>query len=118
HAEKSRKPRRTPDDAPARRHRVEFSDLPAPPFTGRRTVSPDLAELVRYIDWTFFFRVWDLKGRFPAILEQPPARELYDDARELLDELLSNTLLHGRAVYGYWPARDEGDDSVLADGRA
>jgi 5-methyltetrahydrofolate--homocysteine methyltransferase len=116
HAEKIRKPLLTLDEARANRHRVDFSDLPSPPFTGRRTIAPETAELVPYVDWTFFFHVWDLKGRFPAILDKPAARELYEDARELLDELLSNRLLLARGVYGYWPAGADGDDVVLADG--
>jgi len=113
HAEKTRKPLLTLEQARAHRHRVEFPDLPAPPFTGRRAVSPDLAVLREYVDWTFFFHAWDLKGRFPAILDVPAARELYDDAQELLAELLSNSLFLARGVYGYWGARGQGDDVVL-----
>ena len=116
YAEKERKPLRSLEQARAHRHRVDFSDLPQPPFTGRRVVEPDLATLREYVDWTFFFHAWDLKGRFPGILDNPAARELYDDAVELLDELLRNTVLQGRGVYGYWPAHAEGDDIVLADG--
>jgi len=116
HAEKTRKPLLTLEQARANRHRVSYDDLPAPPFTGRRVVEPDIAVLRDYVDWQFFFHVWDLKGRFPAILDNPPARELYEDAQQLLDELLSNSLLLGRGVYGYWSARAEGDDVVLADG--
>ena len=62
------------------RQRVAFDDLPVPEFTGRRLVEPDLATLREYIDWQFFFHAWELKGKFPAILEQPAARELFDDA--------------------------------------
>ena len=116
HEEKTRKPLLTLEQARANRHRADFADLPAPPFTGRRVVEPDLAVLREYVDWTFFFHVWDLKGRYPAILSKPVARELYDDATQLLDELLRDNLLQGRGVYGYWPARAEGDDVVLADG--
>jgi 5-methyltetrahydrofolate--homocysteine methyltransferase len=116
HAEKIRKPLLTLERARENRHRVDLDDLPTPPFTGRRVVAPDLAVLRDYVDWTFFFHVWDLKGRFPAVLDHPAARELYEDARQLLDDLLCNTLLQGRGVYGYWGARAEGDDVVLADG--
>jgi 5-methyltetrahydrofolate--homocysteine methyltransferase len=116
HAEKVRKPLRTLEEARANRHRVGFSELPAPPFTGRRTVSPGLADLRECIDWTFFFHAWDLKGRFPAILEMPAARELYDDALELLDEIVRDDRLHAHGVYGYWPAAAEGDDVVLSGG--
>ena len=70
--------------------RVAFDDLPTPAFTGsayrRAAISPTLRE---YIDWQFFFHAWELKGKFPAILEQPAARELYDDAQELLDEIVA-----------------------------
>jgi 5-methyltetrahydrofolate--homocysteine methyltransferase len=116
HAEKVRKPLRTLEEARANRHRVDFSELPAPPFTGRRTVAPGLADLRECIDWTFFFHAWDLKGRFPAILDTPAARELYDDALELLDEIVRDDRLHAHGVYGYWPAAAEGDDVLLSDG--
>ncbi len=116
HAERGRKPLLTIAEARANRERVDFDDLTAPPFTGPRSVAPGPAELVPYVDWTFFFHVWDLKGRFPAILDNPAAREVYDDARELLDELVRDDLLQGRGVYGYWPARADGEDVELADG--
>jgi 5-methyltetrahydrofolate--homocysteine methyltransferase len=79
-------------------------------------VEPELAELARYIDWQFFFHAWELKGRFPAILEQPAARELYDEATELLGEIVDGRLLSARGVFGFWPARSDGDDVVLVDG--
>ena len=116
HAEKVRRPLRTIEEARVHRHRVDFPELPVPPFTGRRTVAPGLDVLRDHVDWTFFFHAWDLKGRFPAILDNPAARELYDDAVELLDEIASNSLLQARGVYGYWSAGSEGDDVVLGDG--
>ena len=57
------------------------------PFTGIRTVEPSLEELTGYIDWQFFFHAWELKGRFPAILERPEARELFEDAGDLLAQI-------------------------------
>jgi len=96
--------------------------LPTPAFTGRKTLDDvRLSELVPYIDWTFFFAAWELKGRFPAILEHPQygaaARELYDNARALLDRIIDEKLLVARAAYGVWPAASEGDDIVVyADG--
>ncbi|HEX7582098.1 MAG TPA: dihydropteroate synthase, partial [Gaiellaceae bacterium] len=80
YAEKERKPLLPIADARANRHRVAFDDIPAPPFIGTRLVEPSLATLREYIDWQFFFHAWELKGRYPAILEQPAAREVYDDA--------------------------------------
>ena len=91
--------------------------LPTPSFLGRRTLDIPLETLVPYIDWTFFFAAWELKGRFPAILDHPEygtaARELYDNARTLLDRILAEKLLTARAVYGFWPAASEDDDIVV-----
>jgi 5-methyltetrahydrofolate--homocysteine methyltransferase len=116
HAEKERKPLLPIEQARANREQVDFDELPIPGFTGTRVVEPALEELAPYIDWQFFFHAWELKGRFPAILEQPAARELYDDAQELLAEITRDKLLHARGIYGFWPASAEGDDIVLENG--
>jgi 5-methyltetrahydrofolate--homocysteine methyltransferase len=113
HAEKVRRPLLPLAAARANRVRVAFDDLPAPPFTGVREVDPAIAELVPYVDWQFFFHAWDLKGKFPAILEHPAARELYDDALAVLQTIASEYVLQPRGVYGFWPARADGDDVVL-----
>jgi 5-methyltetrahydrofolate--homocysteine methyltransferase len=110
HAEKVRRPLLPLGQARANRDQVAFDDLPAPPFTGTRTIEPAITELLPYIDWQFFFHAWDLKGKFPAILDKPAARELYEDARELLPSLEG---LRATGVYGLWPAHAEGDDVVL-----
>ncbi len=117
HADKVRKPLLSLDAARGNRVRVPFDDLPVPPFTGLDEVSPSLAELVEYIDWQFFFHAWDLKGKFPAILDNPAARELHEDALALLAEITGNRLLQARGVHGYWPAHAEGDDVVAGDTR-
>jgi 5-methyltetrahydrofolate--homocysteine methyltransferase len=95
-------------------------DVPTPGFTGVRTIEPDLETLRRYIDWTFFFTAWELKGRYPAILDHPEhgeaARELFEDANELLDEIVSQGSLQARGAYGFFSANAEGDDIVLSDG--
>ena len=95
-------------------------DAPAPPFVGTRTVEPDLAVLRDYIDWTFFFTAWELKGSYPQILEHPQmgetARELFQVGQEVLDRIVSEHLLEARGVYGYFPAHSDGDDLVLDGG--
>jgi 5-methyltetrahydrofolate--homocysteine methyltransferase len=116
HAERDRKPLLPLADARANREEVDFAGLASPPFTGTRTVEPSLDTLTRFVDWQFFFHAWELKGKFPAILDQPAARELYDDAQELLAEILRDGSLQPRGVYGFWPARTDGDDIVLEDG--
>jgi 5-methyltetrahydrofolate--homocysteine methyltransferase len=108
------------DEARTKRWRLDFGDLPTPPFVGRKVVEPKLSELRPYIDWTFFFHAWELKGKFPAILESPShgaaARELLSHAEELLDEIQARGWVKARGVYGFWPARAEGDDVVLEHG--
>ena len=116
HAEKERKPLLPLARVRENRLRVRFDDLSEPEFTGRRLVEADLATLREYIDWQFFFHAWELKGKFPAILEQPVARELFDDAQRLLERIVDERLLAARGVFGFWPAHAEGDDVVLDEG--
>ncbi|MCH2170372.1 methionine synthase [Myxococcota bacterium] len=91
-------------------------DVPSPAFTGRRVVDDiDLAEIANYIDWTFFFVTWGLKGKYPRILEKgdataEQARELFADGRRLLDEIIAQGSIQARAVYGFWPAASHDDD--------
>jgi 5-methyltetrahydrofolate--homocysteine methyltransferase len=116
---KRAKPMLTFAEANAKRLVVDFKpeDVPQPAFLGVRTVDADLAELARYIDWTFFFTAWELRGRFPAILDHPEqgpaARELYANARKLLDDIIAGKKLRARGVYGFWPAAADGNDVVL-----
>jgi 5-methyltetrahydrofolate--homocysteine methyltransferase len=102
--------------ARANRERVVFGDLPEPAFTGVRAVTPALTELRAMIDWQFFFLAWELKGKWPAILDRPEARELYDEGNALLDEIIAGDLLQARGGYGFWPARSDGDDIWVEDG--
>jgi 5-methyltetrahydrofolate--homocysteine methyltransferase len=116
HADKERRPLLPLQQARANRENVAFDDLPTPVFTGTRVVTPDLRVLRELIDWQFFFLAWELKGKYPAILQQPAARELYDDALALLDEIIAGDLLQARGVYGLWPAHADGDDVVVEGG--
>ncbi len=99
---------------------IEWSarDLAKPAFTGRHVIDDvSIADLEPYIDWTFFFTAWELKGKFPAILESEKygaaARELYEHGRELLDEIITKGSVQTAGVYGFWPANSDGDDIVL-----
>ena len=116
HADRDRKPLLPYPRALENRQRVAFDDLPEPAFLGKRTVEPELETLSRYVDWQFFFYAWDLKGKFPAILERPEARELYDDAQELLGQIVGEGLLTARGVHGFWPASSDGEDIAVEDG--
>ncbi len=74
-------------------------------------------DLIDVIDWTPFFQTWELKGRFPAILDDehvgPAARSLYDDARAMLDKIVAENWFTASAVVGFWPAQAQGDDILL-----
>jgi len=90
------------------------NELPRPAFTGARTLTEiSVAELVPYIDWSPFFHAWELRGRYPAILEEPKAKELFTDAQKLLARIISEDRLKARAVYGFYPANAVGDDVEL-----
>ena len=122
HAERLRRPLLPLRAARERRTPIAWhpDDIAVPLFTGERVVEPTLPELRGYVDWTFFFHAWDLKGRYPAILEHPEkghaARDLFDAANALLDRIVEEELLTARGVHGFWRAAAEGDDIVLATG--
>ena len=122
HAERGRKPLLSLREARTRRTPIDWhaEDLAVPAFTGSRLVQEDIATLRGYVDWTFFFHAWELKGRYPAILDDPEkgevARDLFAAANELLDEVVDSGSLEARGVHGFWPAQAEEDDVVLEGG--
>ena len=80
----------------------------------------DLAVIRRYIDWTPFFQAWELSGHYPAILTDEvvgtQAGELFRDAQAMMDKIVAEKWLTARAVIGFWPAANIGDDvEVYAD---
>ena len=108
HAGQAAKPLLTIEEARRRRTPIEWkaSDIPTPAFTGLRVLASDrqspiangqspitLSDLVPFIDWSPFFHTWELRGRYPAILEKPEAKKLFEDAQELLHDIVSRKLL-------------------------
>lgn len=96
---------------------------PKPSFLGTRTFRTyDLADLVPVIDWTPFFQTWEMKGRFPAILEDEKqgaaARQLWDDAQAMLKRIVEERWFNPKAVIGFWPANAVGDDIRLYTGES
>ncbi|EQB13139.1 methionine synthase [Sphingobium lactosutens] len=77
----------------------------------------DLKDLVQYIDWTPFFRAWELAGNYPAILDDDivgeSARSLFADAQKMLDKIVNDKWLTARGVCGLWPCRRVGDDIIV-----
>jgi 5-methyltetrahydrofolate--homocysteine methyltransferase len=110
HATRTQRPLLPYGHAVANRETVDFGDLPTPSFTGLRRVAPSIAELREMIDWQFFFLAWELKGKYPAILDQPVARELFDDGQELLDQIIADGSFTASGAYGIWPASAHGED--------
>jgi len=117
HAAKHDRPMITLEQARERRTPIEWTGYqpPAPTFTGVRTFPDyDLAELREFIDWQPFFNAWEMKGKFPDILNSPTtgeaARKLYDDAQDMLDQLVKEKWLTANGVIGFFPANAVGDD--------
>ncbi len=118
HANRDRKMRwLSLDDARANRHTIDFEKTPppVPKIAGIHEFDDcSIEELRRYIDWTPFFHTWDLKASYPRILSDEKlgeqARQLYDDANAMLDQLVADRTLGARAMIGLFPANSVGDD--------
>ncbi|MDF0673130.1 MAG: methionine synthase [Nitrospira sp.] len=120
HQDRGAKPLISITQARANRFRPDWEriDIPTPASLGARTISDQsLVELIPYIDWSPFFHTWELRGRYPTIFDDPTvgpkAKELYDDARRLLDEIVQKRQLKAKGVYGFFPAATVGDDIEL-----
>jgi 5-methyltetrahydrofolate--homocysteine methyltransferase len=118
--QRAKEKRLTIAEARANRVPVDWTqvDPPRPTFLGPRTFADyPLAELVDFIDWTPFFATWELRGAYPAILDDPrlgtAARDLHRDALGLLERLVADGRLKANAVVGFWPANAVDDDDVV-----
>ncbi len=106
----------------AMRHKLhtewDAHHIAVPEFTGRRVLKEfSLAQLVPYIDWSPFFHTWEMRGRYPDLLQDPArgpaARELFANAQELLKKIVDEKLFTAHAVYGFYPANSDGDDIIV-----
>jgi len=93
-------------------------EIAKPAFLGVREMKDfDLQTLADYIDWSPFFHTWELRGRYPAILEDPivgeQAKELFEDAKKLLKRMVEEKKITAHGVCGFWPANSVGDDVEL-----
>ena len=120
HQDRGAKPLLSIAQARANRFMSDWAnvDIPIPTALGVRTIADQpLVELIPYIDWSPFFHTWELRGRYPTIFDEPTvgprAKELYEDARRLLDEIIHKKQLKARGVYGFFPASSVGDDIEL-----
>jgi 5-methyltetrahydrofolate--homocysteine methyltransferase len=107
------------EQARANRTPIDWTQYapPRPEFTGARLVTPELNQLCGLIDWSPFFHAWEIRGRYPEIFEDATvgkqARELFDDAQEILIKIVADKSLQARGVFGFWPANSNGDDVNL-----
>jgi 5-methyltetrahydrofolate--homocysteine methyltransferase len=113
----------TIEEARANAPKLSYENLAKPEFVGVKTVeNSSLAEIAKFIDWSPFFHTWELRGRYPAILNHEKhgeeARKLFADAQQLLTEIIDQKLLTPKAVYGFFPANRVGDDvQIYSDER-
>ena len=117
-----RKPKKylTLEQARKNKFQINWNNTPIykPNFVGvKHLIDYPIEELRNYIDWTFFFITWELKGHFPQIFDDEKqgeaARKLYAEANEFLDEIIEKKMLQANASFGIWPANADGDDVVL-----
>lgn len=120
YATKQTRPLVSLEEARQRRTPIEWKqeDLPTPAFVGPKVVEDvSLKEIQAFVDWTPFFYAWDLKGRFPKILNHPElgeaAQEIYKNGTQLLEKMVEHGHIQAKAVYGFWPANSEGDDIII-----
>jgi len=118
-SQRGRQRRLTLAQARANRFLPDWSSYtpPAPRFTGARDFSCDVSELIPLIDWSPFFHAWEIKGRYPDLLQDEKSgeasRALFADAQSMLAQVTRERWLTARAAVGFWPAEAEGDDIVL-----
>ncbi|MDX1284374.1 MAG: vitamin B12 dependent-methionine synthase activation domain-containing protein, partial [Draconibacterium sp.] len=110
------------DESRQNKFQIDWGKAPIykPNFLGvKHLIDFPLEELRNYIDWTFFFITWGLKGTYPAIFtdekQGEEAKKLYKEANGFLDEIIEKKMLQANAAFGIWPANSEGDDVILFD---
>jgi 5-methyltetrahydrofolate--homocysteine methyltransferase len=110
----------TLEKARENKFQIDWNNTPIykPNFIGVKQLIDFPLEILReYIDWTFFFITWGLKGHYPQIFDDgeqgEEAKKLYAEANEFLDEIIEKKMLQANAVFGIWPANADGDDVIL-----
>jgi 5-methyltetrahydrofolate--homocysteine methyltransferase len=108
-------------DARLNKSTLDFSQLniAVPKKLGTHELEVSLDKLVPYIDWTPFFQTWELHGKFPAILSDEivgvEATNLFDDAQKMLGDIVGDSWVKAKAIFGLFPANSNGDDIEISD---
>jgi len=107
-------------EAQSNRHTIDWGqvEIGQPNFIGTKVLEDvNLNELRKFIDWSPFFRTWMLTGKYPSILEDKKvgvqATELFDDANQMLDDIIAEKKLSAKAVFGIYPAECVGEDVIV-----
>jgi 5-methyltetrahydrofolate--homocysteine methyltransferase len=107
------------EEARANKYQIDWENYQphAPEKIGSEVLYDyDLKEIAEYIDWTPFFQTWEMKGRYPKILDDAEkgveARKLFTDAQQMLQEIIENKLLTANAIFGLYPAHTKNHDSI------
>jgi len=110
----------TLEEARANHLKVNWNEVlvTKPAFIGNRSlIDYPLEELRNYIDWTFFFHSWKIPGKYPEIFNDPlkgeEARKLFNDAQNMIEEVISKKMLQANGVFGFYPARSVGEDVLI-----
>lgn len=119
-ARKSEKEYFSLDEARANGPEVDWNpiDIVNPQFTGIKLLEDYSLETLRnYIDWTFYFYAWDLRGKYPKIFEDAikgdDAKQLFEDTQKMLDEIIDQKLLRANGIFGFYPVEARGDDIIV-----
>lgn len=120
HSQKKARKYLTLEQARNNKFKIDWDNTPIyqPNFIGvKQLIDYPIEELRKYIDWTFFFFVWELKGKFPDILNDElqgeEARKLYADANRMLDQMAEKKMVQANGVFSIWPSNADGDDIVV-----
>jgi 5-methyltetrahydrofolate--homocysteine methyltransferase len=120
HSQKKARKYLTLEQARANKLKIDWDNTPLykPNFIGvKQLIDFPIEELRKWIDWTFFFFVWELKGKFPEILNDElqgeEARKLYADANRMLDQMAEKKMVQANGVFSIWPSNSDGDDIVV-----
>jgi 5-methyltetrahydrofolate--homocysteine methyltransferase len=123
HGQKKAKKYLAVDEARNNKLKIDWENTPiyTPNFIGvKQLIDFPIHELRKFIDWTFFFFVWELKGKYPDILKDEnqgeEARKLFSDANQMLDRMEREKMISANGVFGIWPAHSCGDDIVIYEG--
>lgn len=106
------------EEARKNKFKIDWSNYEPykPNFIGTKNIEVQLSELVNFIDWTPFFQSWQLFGKFPKILEDEvvgsEATKLYEDAQQLLEQIINEKWFTAKGVYGIFPANQVNDDDI------